>query len=67
MTMEDIHKRLIRSYLLQINGCYIHHDNLDDCHDALDEQMVLISFFRTIFFFNNALQEAIEQFLFKSP
>ena len=36
--MEDIRKRLnrgIRSYLLQHIGCYIHHDDLDDCHDAL--------------------------------
>ena len=36
--MEYIRKRLnrgIRSYLLQHNGYYIHHDDLDDCHDAL--------------------------------
>jgi hypothetical protein len=36
--MDDIHKRLnrgTRSYLLQHNGGYIHHDDLDDCHDAL--------------------------------
>jgi len=46
MTMEDIDKRLIRYYLLQqINGCYIHHDNLDDCHDALYEQMVFTFLF----------------------
>ena len=36
--MQDIPKRLnrgIRSYLLQHNGCYIKHDDLDDCHDVL--------------------------------
>ena len=36
--MEDIRKRLnrgIRSYLLQQYGCYIHHEDLDDCHDSL--------------------------------
>ena len=36
--MKDIPKRLnrgIRYYLLQHNGCYIKHDDLDDCQDVL--------------------------------
>lgn len=36
--MDDILKRLnrgIRSYLLQHNGCYIHHDDLEYCHNDL--------------------------------
>ena len=60
--MDDIPKHLNRgiiSYLLQHNGCYIHHYALyahDDVH---------LSFFRTGHFIN-ALPGAIEQFILTS-
>lgn len=62
--MDNIRKRLnrgIRSYLLQ--HYYIHHDDLDDCHDALyAHDGVHLSFLGQDIFIN-ALQGAIEQFL----
>ena len=64
--MVDIRKRLnmgIISYLLQHNGCYIHHDDLDDCHDVLyAHDGVHLSFLEKDIFIN-ALQGAIEHFI----
>ena len=34
MTVKGLN-RGIRSYLLQHYGCYIHYNDLDDCHDDM--------------------------------
>ena len=64
--MEDIRKGLnrgIRSCLLQHNGCYIHHEDLDDCHDALyAHDGVHLSFLGQDIFIN-VLQGGIEHFI----
>ena len=64
--MEKTRKRVnrgVRSFLLNNNGFYIHHSDLDDGHEALlSSDGVHLSFLGNDIFIN-ALQSALEQFI----